>query len=219
MNYVIWQLVDSGFPAGGFAHSGGLEASMHHGQVADGPSVRAFARQTLVQTGAAALPLVTAAHRNGHDLNDLDELCDAFLINPIANRASRAQGRAFLTSAVRSFHQVDLESLEQRVRGEQLCGHHAPMFGAVLKLLDVDELDTQRLFLFLTGRNAASAAVRLGLIGAYDAQELQTELSQDIDPIIAKCGRLDPLDIAHTAPLIDLCQSAHDRLYSRLFQS
>jgi urease accessory protein UreF len=28
-----------------------------------------------------------------------------------------------------------------------------------------------------------------------------------------------PLDIAQTAPLLDLFQSMHDRLYSRLFQS
>jgi urease accessory protein len=219
MNYLIWQLVDSGFPSGGFAHSSGLEASVHHGQVADAASVRAFARQTLAQAGAGALPLVSAAHRNARDLGDLDELCDAFLISPVANRASRAQGRAFLTSAARSFHRVDLESLEQRVRRDQLCGHHAPVFGAVLNLLDVDQLETQRVFLFLTGRSVTSAAVRLGLMGAYDAQELQTELSQDIDLIIARCGRLDSLDIAHTAPLIDLCQSTHDRLYSRLFQS
>lgn len=219
MNYLIWQLVDSGFPAGGFTHSGGLEASVHQGQVTDAAEVCVFARQAIAQAGRSGLPLLTAAHRNVAELGGLDELCDAFLINPIANRASRAQGRALLTSATRSFPRSHLGALETRMRREQLCGHFYPVFGAVLHLLDVDRLETQRLFLFLTGRCVASAAVRLGLIGAYDAQELQMILSRDIDTVIATCDPLQPLDITHTAPLIDLCQSNHDRLYSRLFQS
>ena len=220
MSFLVWQLVDSAFPAGGFAHSGGLETSVHHGQVNnDAASLRAFARQAIAQAGRGALPLVTAAHREPQSLADFDRLCDAFLTNPVANRASRAQGRAFLTSSTRSFPHVGLASLEQRVRREQLFAHHAPVFGAVLNLLGVDRLETQRLFLFLTGRCVGSAAVRLGLIGAYGAQELQTLLAEDIDRVIATCGRLDPLDISQTAPLIDLCQSTHDRLYSRLFQS
>jgi urease accessory protein len=212
-------LVDSGFPAGGFTHSGGLEAGVHQGQVTDAAGVCAFARQAIAQAGRCALPLVTAAHRSAAELADLDELCDAFLINPIANRASRAQGRALLTSSARSFPDRDITPLETRVRREQLCGHYSPVFGAVLNVLGADLLETQRLFLFLTGRCVASAAVRLGLVGAYDAQQLQTILSSDIDGVVAKCGRLQPLDISQTAPLIELCQSTHDRLYSRLFQS
>jgi urease accessory protein len=219
MNYLIWQLVDSGFPAGGFAHSGGLEASVHHGEVHDGVTLRAFARHALAQAGRASLPLVTAAHREPQSLGDLDQLCNAFLVNLVANRASRAQGRALLTSTARSFPRADIASLEQQVRREQLSGHYAPVFGAVLNLLGVERVETQRLFLFLTGRGVGSAAVRLGLVGAYEAQELQTLITADIDDIIAACGRLEPLEISQTAPLIDLCQATHDRLYSRLFQS
>jgi urease accessory protein len=181
VNYSIWQLVDSGFPAGGFTHSGGLEAGVHQGQVTDAAGVCAFARQAVAQAGRSALPLVT--------------------------------------SSTRSFPGSGLETLEARVRRDQLCGHYSPLFGAVLNVLGVDLLETQRLFLFLTGRCVGSAAVRLGLVGAYQAQELQAILSRDIDVVIEKCDRLQPLDVAQTAPLIDLCQSTHDRLYSRLFQS
>lgn len=219
MNFLIWQLVDSAFPAGGFAHSGGLEASVHHGRVTDSVTLRAFARQALAQGGRSALPIVTAAHRSLEDLMELDRLSDAFLSNPVANRASRSQGRAFLTSSARSFAEAALASLEERVRRCEFAVHFAPIFGAVLSVLGVDRLDAQRLFLYMTARGVGSAAVRLGLIGAYEAQQLQSQLAEDIDPIIERCARLRPLDIAQTAPLIDLCQSTHDRLYSRLFQS
>jgi urease accessory protein len=219
MMFLLWQLADSGFPAGGFAHSGGLEASMHHGFIHDEETVRRFARQSLAQCGRGALPLMTAALTRPEDLSDLDHLSDAFLSNPVANRASRAQGRAFLASSSRSFPQTGLSALEARVRREGLAGHHAPLFGAVLSVLGVEPFDAQRLFLYMTVRGIGSAAVRLGLIGAYEAQELQAALSADIDGVAERCGTLDPLEIAQTSPLIDLCQSTHDRLYSRLFQS
>jgi urease accessory protein len=218
MNLLIWQLIDSGFPSGGFAHSGGLEASAQHGFVTP-DTVRAFAKQALLQAGRAALPLVTAARLRPEDLVELDELSDVFLSNPVANRASRAQGRALLASVTRSFPHVPAASLEAQVNQHRLAAHHAPMFGAIFSLLSIPVADTQRAFLFTSLRSTASAAVRLGLIGGYEAQEIQASLSADIDEVIRRCGGLGPRDVAQAAPLVDLFQSTHDRLYSRLFQS
>ncbi len=219
MDYLVWQLIDSGFPAGGFAHSAGLEAAVQHGQVSDGAQVRGFARQSLAQCGHSGLPLVTAAHRCPEDLALLDELCDVFLSNPVGNRASRAQGRALLTAVTRSFTHVQTTPIAAHVRIDAAACHYAPMFGALFNQLDVTLVDTQRAFLYIAARSVSSAAVRLGLIGAYEAQTIQAALAPHIDTVIDECGKLAPHDIAQTAPLIDLFQSTHDRLYSRLFQS
>jgi urease accessory protein len=219
MNFLVWQLIDSSFPSGGFAHSSGLEASAQHGHVSDGPGVHAFARQSLGQCGRAALPLVTAAHRQPGSITELDRLSDVFLSNPVANRASRAQGRALLSSVARSFQHVQFAPLEASIRNEGMAGHYAPLFGGIFNLLEVSTVDTQRAFLFIAARGISSAAVRLGIIGAYEAQAVQADLAPHIDTIIRRCGTLAPDEIAQTAPLLDLFQSTHDRLYSRLFQS
>jgi urease accessory protein len=219
MNLLVWQLIDSAFPSGGFAHSAGLEAAVQHGHVADSAGVRAFAKQSLAQCGRAALPIVTAAHRCADDIAELDELYDAFLSNPVANRASRAQGRALLTAVARAFPAVTIGPLQLAIRGNDTAGHYAPLFGGIFKRLHVSLIDTQRAFLFIASRGVSSAAVRLGIVGAYEAQTIQAELSADIDAVIDDCGAVGPHDIAQTAPLIDLFQSTHDRLYSRLFQS
>jgi urease accessory protein len=218
MNYLLWQLIDSAFPSGGFAHSSGLEASVHHGRVDSGAEVMAFARQALSQAGRSALPIVSASHCDSGRLLELDRLSDVFLSNPVANRASRAQGRALLTSASRSFSLAKLAAIEEQ-GSHGLCAHHAPIFGAVFRTLEIDLVETQRAFLFTTIRGVASAAVRLGLLGAYEAQAVQMAASASIQRTIDRCGWLAPADIAQTAPLLDLCQSTHDRLYSRLFQS
>jgi urease accessory protein len=219
MNYLLWQLADSGFPAGGFAHSGGLEAAVHHGRVADDAGVRAFAGHALVQAGRSGLPLAAATHRQPERLAELDRLSDAFLTNPVAHRASCAQGRAWLASSSRSFPEAGIAAITEQVARGSLNGHYAPLFGAVTARLQIDVGDMQRLFLYLTARGIGSAAVRLGVIGAYEAQEIQAGLAGEIDRIAESCADLSPLDIAQTAPLVDLFQSTHDRLYSRLFQS
>src|ERR1700749_2765699 len=94
-DWLLWQLADSAFPTGGFAHSAGLEAAWQHGEVRNRNELVSFVEASLHQLGRAALPFVTAAHAEPERLEEFDIFCDAFTINHVANRASRAQGRAF----------------------------------------------------------------------------------------------------------------------------
>ena len=64
-----------------------------------------------------------------------------------------------------------------------------------------------------------AAAVRLGIAGSYEAQRLQYEVGPWLDQMLEECRDLGPEDVCQTAPVLDLLQAGHDRLYSRLFQS
>jgi urease accessory protein len=214
MSWLIWQLADSAFPSGGFAHSGGLEGAWQQGEI-DG--VEHFVRQVITQSGHGALPLVGAAHETTADLADLDARCDAFLSNSVANRASRIQGVAFLLAAERAFSSV--RALAARVRDQQLAMHYAPLFGATCSVMGVDRRTAQALFLQIICRGVLAAAVRLGVIGSNAAQRLQADLAPHLQDTLDRCEGLSPAQLSQTAPLIDLWQSMHDRIYSRLFQS
>jgi urease accessory protein len=100
-----------------------------------------------------------------------------------------------------------------------LCAHVAPVTGAVFAALGVPLDTTQRVVLFTAARGVLSAAVRLGVTGSYDAQRLQSESAAFSAAVLARHRDAGPADLAQTAPLIDILQGAHDRLYSRLFQS
>lgn len=216
--FLILQLADSAFPTGGFAHSNGLESAMKWGEVREGRGFEEFVRDSLMQAGRSYLPLVRAAHR-GEPFEELDWLCDAFLNNHVANRASRRQGQAFLATTVTAFARPELERLHGFVRREKLPGHFAPVFGAVVAVLEVPEVEARRLFLFMTLRGLVSSAVRLNLIGPLQGQSIQYKLSSFVEEVAERCASESASDLVQTAPVIDMFQATHDRVYSRLFQS
>lgn len=219
MNWLLWQLIDSAFPAGGFAHSGGLEAAHQLGEVTGSEELARFAADALLQVGYGALPLVSAAHDDPERLAELDALCDAFLTGHVANRASRAQGRALLTACSQCFLRAPVHRLRRAAEERRLKRHYAPLFGALLRALDIDRRDTQRAFLFIVLRGVLSSAVRLGIAGPYEAQAIALACGDHLDKTLVRCADLTGADLAQTAPLLDVFQSVHDRLYSRLFQS
>lgn len=230
-SWLIWQLCDSAFPTGGFAHSSGLEAAWQHGEVRGRVELVAFIKTSLDQLGHAMLPFVTASFDAPDKLTEFDALCDAFTTNHVANRASRAQGRAFLTAVERIFPERGvyaasmsngdsaLKQPEGRAPEAVPFAHFAPVFGACLRRLDVPRETTVRLFIFNQLRAVLAAAVRLNIVGPMEAQMLQHQLSAEAERVRQRCEGLSLDQIAQTAPLLDLWQGAQDRLYSRLFQS
>ena len=217
-DWLIWQIADSAFPTGGFAHSFGLEAAWHLGEV-DRASIRAFVRDAIGHAGRSALPFVTHAHAHPDEIAAIDDRCDVFLRSPVANRASRIQGRAWLATVEASFPRPAVRDVCDRAHAQLAAKHHAVVFGATLRALDVDQTSAQRLYLFGVCRGVASAAVRLGIVGTREAQRIVGESGADLDRTLARCSSLEMDDAAQTAPLVELWQSRHDRLYSRLFQS
>ncbi|WP_257453357.1 urease accessory protein UreF [Archangium lipolyticum] len=214
----VLQLADSGFPTGGFAHSGGLEAAVQHGEVRGREGLERFARELLWQTGHGALPLLSAAWREPSSLVALDARAESFLTNHVANRASRTQGRAFLDTCARIFPEP-VAPLRQAARDAKSRYHHAPLFGAVLRALDVELPDAQQLLLSLTLRGTLSAAVRMGIVGTHESHQLQHQCAPLLDEVLEACAGLGVESLAQTSPLMDLLGATHDRLYSRLFLS
>ena len=214
---LVWQLVDSAFPTGAFAHSLGLESAWQHGEVESRDDLQAFTEAAVLQAASGALPLVNAAYREPDRLAEWDALHDAFLTNAVANRASRVQGRTLVASAARIWPSPALARIQSDVAST--CAHVAPLTGVVFRALGVPRETAQRIVLYGAARGVLSAAVRLGVTGSYDAQRLQSAVGLWSAGVAARYADIDEHDLAQTAPIVDVLQGAHDRLYSRLFQS
>jgi urease accessory protein len=226
-DFTLWQLADSAFPTGGFAHSAGLEAAWQHGEVRKRGELVSFVEASLHQIGRAALPFVAAAHGEPDRIVEFDSLCDVFTTNHVANRASRSQGRAFLLAVRRIF--LERGSQPAGTRKDMATSremempapftHFAPIFGVCLRKIEIPADTAIRLFFFNHLRGLLAAAVRLNIVGPMEAQMLQRQFSLVAEEILERCASLTLDDIAQTSPLLELWQGGQDRLYSRLFQS
>lgn len=212
--WLIWQLVDSAFPTGGFAHSLGLEAAWQHGEVRNRAELLSFVEASLEQLGQASLPFVLAVFDAPAKLSEVDSLCDVFTSNHVANRASRAQGRALLAAVERIF-----KAKSGKQKAETPFAHFAPVFGACLRELKISRTTVGRMFFFNHLRSLLASAVRLNIIGPMEAQGLQHSLMPRVEAVWRRCVHLSIDQVAQTAPLLDVWQGAQERLYSRLFQS
>src|SRR6187399_2779087 len=153
----VWQLADSQFPTGAFAHSFGLEAAHQHGEVRDGDELRVFLRASLLQAGYSIVPLVNASYRAPERFAHLDGLADVFLTNPVANRASRVQGRTFIATCARIWPGEALSTFERSARAG--FAHLGPVTGVALRHVGAPLGVIQRLVVYLAGRGVLSAAV------------------------------------------------------------
>ncbi len=212
-DFLLWQLADSAFPTGGFAHSGGLEAAWQHDAVRTRLDLVSFLEASLQQVGWNALPLVRAAYAQPERLAEWDEVGEAFTSNHVANRASRGQGRALWATAQKIFPRAGFPP------APPVFGHLAPTFGVVFRHLNIDLETTVRLFVFNHLRSLMAAAVRLNIVGPMEAQALQHRLGPAAEAVCAKSASCTVDDLAQTSPLLEIWQGAQDRLYARLFQS
>jgi urease accessory protein len=218
-DWQLWQLIDSAFPAGGFVHSGGLEAAVQLGEVNSSERVEAFIEASLQQCAHAAAPFTAAVVREPARFAELDRLFDVTLTNTISNKASRSQGASILATAAQVWPSPALTAAVARVRSGEVAGHLPTCFGMIAAALALSPDKAVEVLLFQHLRGLASASIRLGIIGPIEAQRLQRDLGTRCASLIATGASTPPEEATSVSPLLDLIQAQHGRLYSRLFVS
>ena len=124
--------------------------------------------------------------------------------NHVARRASEATGNALLRVAAATFPEAEettLKPLRKRLRGDPtLRGHHAPLFGFIVGLVSrnggaggsgggIDGATAGRMLLFSILRDLVSAAVRLNLVGPFEASALQRRLCAAAEQTVRERAR------------------------------
>jgi urease accessory protein len=216
----VLQIADSGFPVGGFAHSAGLEAMVAHGWPATIEQFEAYTASYVWNVGHSSLPFVAAAYDAPGEIAAVDARFDAFLSNHVANRASRTQGRAFVSTCAQAFGGPEIRRLAEAVRSSRaIRAHYAPVFGAAMAMLGVGRHDAGGLHLHCALRGLLSAAVRLSVVGPHEAARLYDRRAATLEAAVAKGMALTVDEAANVVPLLDVVWANHDALYARLFQS
>ena len=217
--WLLWQIMDSAFPVGSFAHSGGLEAAVQFGFVTDAHTLAEFLRVSLTQAARLSAPFARATAADPSTFVAANERYDTLLVNDPANRASRAMGLAVLTAGDAMLPDAGLAGVRDTTRRATGFVHLPPAWGLLARAVGLDDVATVDAFLFQHVRGLLSAAVRLNVVGPMQAQCVLAALKVTRQDCIDLARRTTVDTATGTAPTLDLLQSLHERLYSRLFNS
>ncbi|OQE43068.1 hypothetical protein PENCOP_c003G07906 [Penicillium coprophilum] len=229
-----------------FAYSSGLESYLAHNKPSRTSPISSFHRflkLSIASIASTSLPYVLAGYRHPSTLDTLDNDLDASTPCIVAQRASIAQGRALIGVWERAFRAsfagnpvsedaetaaTAIDDLSDALKScleedEDLGpkGHFAPLWGVVCRAMGLDLQQTAYVFVMNHAKAVLSAAVRAGVMGPYQAQNVLA--SQELqDTIMRRIGREwnTPVEEAgQVVPALDLWVGRHELLYSRIFNS
>lgn len=218
---VALQHCDSQFPSGGFAFSQGLEASS---QLVDRLGPFSFPGFLHAQIGhrwadADRIALVRA-HRLRGDLSalaTLDQEVETSTFVEGLRAGSRRNGAALLTSHAR-IGTAGAAAYRAMLRDGAAPGHIAVVQGLLWQALGLDEASAVAISGYQAAASLATAAVRLGLIGAIEAQ---AQVAGAL-PLIAEASLRPVADdepIRSFVPLAEIAVALHGAAGQRLFSN
>ena len=215
------QQADSAFPSGGFAFSNGIEGLAAMGAPLDGPALAGIFGTILRHRWASCdrIALVQAwrAGPEPERLAAIDHAVEAATLPESLRRGSCRNGAALLAAHVR-LATPGASRLRRALDAGTLLGHLAVLQGALWRSIGLDEAMATQVSGYTVLSGLASAAVRLGCLGALAAQAAV----RDTLPLVAELSLGDVGDSATlggSLPWLDIACARQQSAPLRLFAS
>ena len=216
----ILQHADSAFPSGSFAFSNGIEglAAMNAPLDRDGLHniVAMFLRHRWATSDRVALALAHRANCNFEQISEIDHAVEAATLAEPLRSGSKRNGGALLAAHVR-LKTPGAAELRTRIEDGAALGHLPVVQGFVWRARGIGEADAIAMSGYSTAAGLTTAAVRLGRIGAVEAQAV---LTAQLTTIAGLSAPVPPdAEIESFMPWVDAAASRHARAHLRLFAS
>jgi len=213
------QQADSGFPSGSFAFSNGIEGLVALETSLDCEGLVAVVTTTIRHRWASADRVaVVYAHRAGDDLAAvaaIDAAVEAASFAEPLRNGSKRNGSALLTAHVRLRTRLAFD-LRSFIDAGRAFGHLPVVQGFMWEKLGVSEQNAVAISGYTTATGLIASAVRLGQIGAIEAQAV---LASAIRVVAETAEHEIPKDlqIASFTPWLDIAAARQARAQVRLF--
>jgi urease accessory protein len=216
----ILQHADSAFPSGSFAFSNGIEglaamnAPLERGGLHN--VVTMFLRYRWATSDRVAVALTHRAHGDLDKVAEIDHAGEAAtLVEPLRS-GSKRNGNALLAAHMR-LGTTGASELRSVIEDGKAHGHLPVVQGFVWRARGMSEADATAVSGYSTASGLVAVAVRLGRIGAVEAQAVLA----DVLPAVAELSEPVPPDaeIESFMPWVDAAAARHARAHLRLFAS
>lgn len=219
-------LGDGRFPAGGHAHSGGVEVAAHRGRLDGVAQLESFLQGRLATAGVLDAGLAAASCARCCDPDgeppwaDLVAEAEARQPSAVLRAAWRAQGRQLLRAGRAAWPGPVLDGLAAAV---PQGAPHPVILGACAAAAGLDPAAAARCAAYQAVSGPATAAVRLLALDPFAVAGVVASLAPDIDAVAelvvpAAWGPLAGL-ACPSAPLLDIGAEDHASWDVRLFAS
>ena len=219
---IALQHADSAFPSGSFAFSNGIEglaalldgfggAELRH-------AVEAILRHRWAGSDRVAMVLAHRANGDLARLAQIDAAVEAACLPETMRTGSRRNGGALLAAHSR-IGTPSAEGLRTAVREGRLLGHLTVMQGSLWQSLGLDETAVTEIAGYQCAAALVTAAVRLGQVGAIEAQRILSALMPVLAEIAAQPvqGEAEEIMLIAFTPLMEIATMRHARADMRLF--
>jgi len=221
----LLQFADGLFPAGGFAHSFGLETYAQDGRVCDRQGLETFVAAHLegsagpADAAAVAISVGLAPRDELAGWLALDARLDAMKTVPEFRTASRQMGRQTLRIAAGIVDDPFLAALARAVDDGLALGHHATVFGAAVGRGGAEPERAAAAYLYTTAALLVGAGLRLIALGQLDGQRVLFAMRGRIERLAAAAATATVDDLWSFNPALEIAGIRHENLDMRLFRS
>ena len=217
---LLFQLTDSFFPTGSFAHSFGLETYIQKGVITDQERFESFLRAILhfgIRNCDAIA--VTLAHRSDtmDQIIQLDQYLSAIKQPAEMRKGSVQIGKQFLRNANKIVESKLAMDYHSAIRSGKCSGHHSVAYGVITAGIELYLVLLSYLHSYVASQ--VSAAVRLIPLGATDGQQTIRSLQPELLEISELVKDANIEDLGGFTPALDIRSLQHEQLFHRLFIS
>jgi len=221
----LLQISDSAFPAGGFAHSSGLEQLVRDGRIGDAPGVSNYVASLIrlsVATADAAAASISARAIVNADLARVEEADRALYAMKAPSElrnASTSTGSRLLREVSLHIDEPLLSELLDDVRAGRTPGTYAAAFGAIGGVLGAAPEQVAAALMQSAATAILQASMRLLPISHRDVQATLHRLRPEIAALASEASVATVDELRSFHPVQEIASMRHRTASVRFFAS